>query len=86
MGKLLSTQSLNRQFSQDEITECTLLTGKKAQKMARLVFLLFKDSEAATAIEYALIARGIALAIVAAVSALGTQVNTDFANVSIGFK
>ncbi len=54
--------------------------------MARLVFLFLEDAEGATAIEYALIAGGIALAIVAAVTALGARVNTDFANVSNGFK
>jgi pilus assembly protein Flp/PilA len=62
------------------------LASKRAKKMARLVGLFLKDAEAATAIEYALIAGGIALAIVAAVTALGTQVNTDFENVSNGFK
>jgi pilus assembly protein Flp/PilA len=62
------------------------LTSKKVKKMPRLVLLFFKNVEGATAIEYALIAGGIALAIVAAVSALGTQVNTDFENVSNAFK
>lgn len=64
----------------------SLLNRKRARKMARLVFLFLEDAEGATAIEYALIAGGIALAIVAAVTALGARVNTDFANVSNGFK
>ncbi|MGA7790092.1 MAG: Flp family type IVb pilin [Xanthobacteraceae bacterium] len=54
--------------------------------MPRLVLRFFKNVEGATAIEYALIAAGIALAIVAAIGALGTQVNTDFENVSNAFK
>lgn len=38
----------------------------------------WNDESAATAIEYALIAAGIAVAIVAGVNALGTQLNTKF--------
>ena len=43
--------------------------------MRYLVSRLFKDESAATAIEYGLIAAGIALAIVAVVTGLGTQLN-----------
>ena len=39
----------------------------------------------ATAIEYALIAGFIAAVIVAAVNAVGSIINTDFANVESGF-
>jgi len=38
----------------------------------------WNDESGATAIEYALIAAGIAVAIVAGVNALGTQLNTKF--------
>ena len=43
-------------------------------------FLL--DEEGATAIEYGLIAAGIAVAIIATIAALGTQLNTTFSTVS----
>lgn len=52
-----------------------------------LLFLQFlKNESAATAIEYALIAAGIALAIVTAVSSLGTTVNSKYAAVSTALK
>jgi pilus assembly protein Flp/PilA len=40
------------------------------------------DESGATAIEYGLIAAGISVAIIAAVNALGTQLNTTFSYVS----
>lgn len=40
------------------------------------------DESGATAIEYALIASGIALAILASVNALGTAINTTFNTIS----
>ena len=44
--------------------------------------LFFRDNNGATAIEYALIAAGIAVAIVTGVTGLGTQVKTLFSNVN----
>jgi pilus assembly protein Flp/PilA len=44
-----------------------------------------RNQSAATAIEYALIAGCIFLAIVAAVTAIGTSLNNIFASVSAGF-
>jgi pilus assembly protein Flp/PilA len=41
-----------------------------------------KNESGATAIEYGLIAAGIALAIIAAVNGLGTQLNTQFTSIS----
>ena len=41
-----------------------------------------RDERGATAIEYALIAGGIALAIIAAVNALGVTLNTTFTNLA----
>ncbi len=40
------------------------------------------DDRGATAIEYGLIAAGIAVAIIAVVAGLGTQLNTTFSTVS----
>jgi len=45
-----------------------------------------KDECGVTAIEYGLIAAGIAVAIIATVDALGTQLNTTFSNVSTALK
>lgn len=50
--------------------------------MGAHVLRFVNDQSAATAIEYGLIAAGIALAIVAVVSGLGTQLNTTFGSVS----
>ena len=53
----------------------------------RLLFLRFlKDETAATAIEYALIAAGIALAIVTAVSNLGTAVSGQYTAIGTSLK
>ena len=41
-----------------------------------------RDEFGATAIEYGLIAAGISVAIIVTVQALGTQLNTTFANIS----
>jgi pilus assembly protein Flp/PilA len=41
-----------------------------------------KNESGATAIEYGLIAAGIALAIIAIVNGLGTQLNTQFTSIS----
>jgi len=46
---------------------------------------LWSDPTAATSIEYALIAAGIAVAIVAAVQALGSSVNSLFTSVRSAF-
>lgn len=48
----------------------------------RLVVRFLKDESAATAIEYGLIATGIALAIIPAVTGLGTKLKTTFSTIS----
>jgi pilus assembly protein Flp/PilA len=45
-----------------------------------------KDESAATAIEYGLIAAGIALAIIAAVNGLGTTLNNKFTSINTSLK
>lgn len=47
---------------------------------------LFKDTKAATAIEYGLIAALIAVAAIVAMQGLGTQLNKTFSNVSTKMK
>jgi pilus assembly protein Flp/PilA len=50
-------------------------------------FLAFlTDESGTTAIEYALIAAGIALVIVAAVNSVGTSLNTTFTSVATALK
>jgi pilus assembly protein Flp/PilA len=46
----------------------------------------FKDESGATAIEYGLIAAGIAIAIISVVNGLGTQLSTKFDNISSSLK
>ncbi len=50
--------------------------------MKTLISRFVKDGSAATAIEYALLAAGISLAIIVVVNGLGTQLNTVFGSVS----
>jgi pilus assembly protein Flp/PilA len=45
-----------------------------------------KDDSGATAIEYALIAAGIALVIIPVVKGLGTKLNTTFSSISTQLK
>ena len=47
-----------------------------------LLWNFLRNEQAATAIEYGLIAAGIAVAIIATVAALGTNLNTTFSSVS----
>ena len=54
--------------------------------MLRLLARFQEDQSGATAIEYGLIAAGIAVAIIATVEALGTNLNTTFTNVSTALK
>jgi pilus assembly protein Flp/PilA len=50
--------------------------------MSKFVTRFLKDESGATAIEYGLIAALIAVAIVTAVTAVGTSLNTKFGDVS----
>lgn len=53
----------------------------------RLLFLQFlKNESAATAIEYAMIAAGIALAIITTVNSLGAKVNSQYSAVGTALK
>jgi pilus assembly protein Flp/PilA len=54
--------------------------------MRRSITRFIRDESAATAIEYGLIAAGIAVAIIATVQALGTNLNTTFSTVSTALK
>jgi pilus assembly protein Flp/PilA len=52
----------------------------------RTVSSFLRDESGATAIEYGLIAAGIAVAIIAAVQALGTALTTTFGSVKTALK
>ena len=51
-----------------------------------VVSRFIKDESGATAIEYGLIAAGIAIAIIAAVNALGTQLSANFQSIATALK
>jgi pilus assembly protein Flp/PilA len=54
--------------------------------MKKFLARFLANESGATAIEYSLIAVGIAVAIVGAVKLVGTNVNTEFGAVADGFK
>jgi pilus assembly protein Flp/PilA len=59
--------------------------AEEADMRRRLVEFL-SDQAGATAIEYGLIAAGIALAIIAAVNGLGSNLNTQFNSINTSLK
>ena len=54
--------------------------------MKSLILTFFKNESGATAIEYGLIAAGIAIAIITAVQGVGSQLSTNFGTVSTSLK
>ena len=54
--------------------------------MKNLVSRFVKDKSGATAIEYGLIAAGIAIAIITAVNGVGTKLSTNFGTISTSLK
>ena len=54
--------------------------------MKNLISRFVKDESGATAIEYGLIAAGIAIAIITAVNGLGTKLSTNFNTISTSLK
>ncbi|MEH2543906.1 pilus assembly protein Flp/PilA [Bradyrhizobium sp. AZCC 2262] len=54
--------------------------------MKSLITSFLKDESGATAIEYGLIAAGIAIAIITAVNGLGTKLSTNFDTISNSLK
>ena len=59
---------------------------ERAFKMMRLVKAFLADESGATAIEYGLIAAGIALAIIPVMNGLGAKLNTKFASINTSLK
>jgi pilus assembly protein Flp/PilA len=60
--------------------------GNRGLDMREVLARFLKDETGATAIEYGLIASGIALAIVAVVLGVGTNLNTTFGSISTALK
>jgi pilus assembly protein Flp/PilA len=54
--------------------------------MRRLLLRFLRDESGATAIEYCLIASGIALAIIVTVQGIGPQLNTKFTSINASLK
>jgi pilus assembly protein Flp/PilA len=54
--------------------------------MKSIIKSFLKDESGATAIEYGLIAAGIAIAIITAVQGVGTQLSTNFNTISSSLK
>jgi len=54
--------------------------------MKSFVVRFLKNESGATAIEYGLIAAGIAIAIIAAVNGVGTQLSSTFSSISTSLK
>jgi pilus assembly protein Flp/PilA len=54
--------------------------------MKNLFVRFMKDDSGATAIEYGLIAAGIAVAIISVVNTIGTKLNTSFNSISTQLK
>ena len=52
----------------------------------RLFARFLKDENAATAIEYGLIAAGIAVALISVINGLGTKLKTTFSTISTALK
>jgi pilus assembly protein Flp/PilA len=52
----------------------------------RLIVKFWNDESAATAIEYGLIATGIAVAVIPVITGLGTRLRTTFSTVSTAIK
>ena len=60
--------------------------GKEVGTMKSLILTFFKDQSGATAIEYGLIAAGIAIAIITAVQGVGGKLSTNFDSISTSLK
>jgi pilus assembly protein Flp/PilA len=54
--------------------------------MKSLILTFFEDESGATAIEYGLIAAGIAIAIITAVNGVGSKLSTTFGTLSTSLK
>ena len=63
-----------------------LIERQREFSMYRLISRFLSDQSGATAIEYCLIACGIALAIITTVQGIGPQLNTKFTSINSSLK
>ena len=64
----------------------TSTESPEEEVLKRILLSFLSDESGATAIEYGLIAAGIALAIIAVVNGLGTNLNTQFTSINNSLK
>jgi pilus assembly protein Flp/PilA len=62
------------------------ISPRSEPALTSIIKSFFKDESGVTAIEYGLIAAGIAIAIITAVNGLGTQLSTNFVTISNSLK
>jgi pilus assembly protein Flp/PilA len=74
-----------RRNSRNRASHNRISNGLEA-KLKQKVLQFLSDESGATAIEYGLIAAGIALAIIAVVNGLGTNLNTQFTSINNSLK
>ena len=74
-----------RALEHDFCTRGDFIKGKD-QVVRTLLWDFLANEQGAAAIEYGLLAAGIAVAIIAVVAALGTNLNTTFSTVSTSLK
>jgi pilus assembly protein Flp/PilA len=68
-------------------TRCSLGRNNEViTAMKSLISKFFQDESGATAIEYGLIAAGIAIAIITAVNGVGSALSTNFGTISSSLK
>jgi pilus assembly protein Flp/PilA len=60
--------------------------GPEEEVVKRVLLRFLSDESGATAIEYGLIAAGIALAIIAVVNGVGTNLNAQFTSINSSLK
>ena len=68
------------------MTERLLGQTRIGTDMKSLILSFYKDESGATAIEYGLIAAGIAIAIIVAVQGVGTKLSGTFGTISTSLK
>ena len=73
-------------LSQVQTGGCGSCPGQSTRRLIKRLKQFIADQSGATSIEYALIAAGIALAIIAAVNSLGTTLSKKFTSINSSLK
>jgi pilus assembly protein Flp/PilA len=80
------TERARLSWSSPETAPNEAISPRRSLFMKNLIARFAKDESGATAIEYGLIAAGIALAIITVVNNLGTALNSKFTSISTSLK